>query len=51
MIQDFRNVRTRSGAGLKLDYTLSGQVRLFAKYQLNKHIETHRSQPGHVADG
>lgn len=38
-IQDFRNVRTRSGAGLKLDYKLSDQVRLYTKLQLNKHIE------------
>ena len=38
-VQDFRNVRTRSGAGLKLDYKWSDQVRFYAKFQLNKHIE------------
>lgn len=37
--QDFRNVRTRSGAGLRLDYKLSDQVRFFVNFQLNKHIE------------
>jgi len=37
--QDFRNVRTRSGAGLRLDYKLSDQVRFFTNIQLNKHIE------------
>lgn len=38
-VQDFRNVRTRSGAGLRLDYKLSDQVRFFVNFQLNKHIE------------
>jgi len=37
--QDFRNVRTRSGAGLKLDFKLNDQVRFFANFQFNKHIE------------
>ncbi len=37
--QDFRNVRTRSGAGLRLDYKLNDQIRFFANFQLNKHIE------------
>jgi iron complex outermembrane receptor protein len=38
-ILDFRNVRTRSGAGVKLDYKLNEQIRLFANFQLNKHLE------------
>lgn len=38
-LQDFRNVRTRSGAGLRIDYKWSDEVRFFANYQLNKHIE------------
>ncbi|MBI5693134.1 MAG: TonB-dependent receptor [Verrucomicrobia bacterium] len=38
-LQDFRNVRTRSGAGLKVDYKWSDQVRFFVNFQLNKHIE------------
>jgi TonB-dependent receptor len=38
-LTDFRNVRTRSGAGLRVDYKWSDHVRLFANYQLNKHIE------------
>ncbi|MEY4688513.1 MAG: hypothetical protein RIR76_2536 [Verrucomicrobiota bacterium] len=38
-LQDFRNVRTRSGAGLRLDFKWSDQVRFFANYQLNKHTE------------
>ncbi|MFM8618351.1 MAG: carboxypeptidase regulatory-like domain-containing protein, partial [Opitutaceae bacterium] len=38
-LQDFRNVRTRSGAGLRLDYKWSDQVRFFVNFQLNKHIE------------
>ena len=37
--QDFRNIRTRSGAGLKLDFKLDDQVRFFANFQFNKHIE------------
>ncbi len=37
--QDFRNVRTRSGAGLKLDYKWNEQVRFFVNFQLNKHLE------------
>ncbi len=36
---DFRNVRTRSGAGIRLDYKWDDQVRFFANVQLNKHIE------------
>jgi TonB-dependent receptor len=43
--QDFRNIRTRSGAGLRLDYKLNDQVRFYSKFQLNKHIEhAHHSQ-------
>ncbi len=38
-VQDFRNVRTRSGAGLRLDYKLNDEVRFFVNFQLNKHIE------------
>ncbi len=38
-IQDVVTVRTRSGAGLKLDYKLGDQVRLFANFQLHKHVE------------
>lgn len=38
-VQDFNNIRTRSGAGLKLDYKLSEQVRFFVNLQFNKHIE------------
>ena len=37
--QDFRNVRTRSGAGVKLDYKWNEQVRFFANFQYNKHLE------------
>lgn len=37
--QDFRNVRTRSGAGLKLDYKWNEQVRFFVNFQYNKHLE------------
>ncbi len=37
--QDFRNIRTRSGAGLRLDFKLDDQVRFFANFQFNKHIE------------
>lgn len=44
-IQDFNNIRTRSGVGAKVDYKLSDQVRFFANYQLNKHTEhTENSQ-------
>ena len=38
-VQDFRNIRTRSGAGLKLDYKFNEDVRFFANFQYNKHIE------------
>lgn len=38
-VQDFRNVRVRSGAGIKLDYKLSDSVRFFANWQYNKHVE------------
>ena len=38
-IQDFRNIRTRSGAGLRLDFKLNDRVRFFANAQLNKHTE------------
>lgn len=38
-VLDFRNVRTRSGAGLRLDFKLTDQVRYFANFQLNKHVE------------
>lgn len=38
-VQDFWNVRIRSGAGVKLDYKLSDQVRFFVNWQFNKHIE------------
>jgi TonB-dependent receptor len=38
-VQDFNNIRTRSGAGLKLDYKLSDQVRFYINTQFNKHIE------------
>jgi hypothetical protein len=44
-IQDVRTVRTRSGAGLKLDYKLTDQIRAFANFQLHKHVEhSDRSQ-------
>ena len=36
---DFRNIRTRSGAGLRLDYKWDDRVRFFVNFQLNKHIE------------
>jgi iron complex outermembrane receptor protein len=36
---DFRNVRTRSGAGIKLDYKWNEQIRFFANFQYNKHLE------------
>lgn len=38
-VLDFRNVRTRSGAGLRLDFKLTDQIRHFANFQFNKHIE------------
>ena len=38
-IQDVVTVRTRSGAGLRFDYKLSDEVRLFANFQLHKHVE------------
>ena len=38
-IQDFNNIRTRSGAGIKLDYKLTDQARLFANWQYAKHTE------------
>ncbi len=38
-VLDFRNVRTRSGAGLRLDYKWDERVRFFVNFQLNKHIE------------
>ncbi len=38
-VLDFRNVRTRSGAGLRLDFKLTDQIRYFANFQFNKHIE------------
>ncbi len=37
--QDFRNIRTRSGASVKLDYKLSDAARAFVKWEFNKHIE------------
>lgn len=37
--QDFWNVRIRSGAGVRLDYKLSDNLRVFINWQLNKHIE------------
>ncbi|MDO8541286.1 MAG: TonB-dependent receptor [Opitutaceae bacterium] len=37
--QDFRNIRIRAGAGLKLDYKLSEQVRFFTNFQHAKHTE------------
>jgi TonB-dependent receptor len=38
-VQDFNNVRTRSGAGVKVDYKLNDAVRFFVNWQFNKHIE------------
>jgi TonB-dependent receptor len=38
-VQDTRNIRTRSGAGLRLDFKLNDRVRFFANAQLNKHTE------------
>jgi iron complex outermembrane receptor protein len=38
-VQDFNNIRTRSGFGTKLDFKLSDQIRFFANWQFNKHIE------------
>ena len=38
-VQDFRNIRTRSGAGLRLDFKFNDRVRFFANAQLNKHTE------------
>ena len=38
-IQDFNNVRTRSGASVKLDYKLSDAARAFVKWEFNKHVE------------
>ncbi len=38
-ILDFRNVRTRSGAGAKIDYKFNEQIRFFVNFQLNKHLE------------
>ncbi len=37
--QDFRLVRIRSGAGVKLDFKLNDQVRFYTGFQFNKHIE------------
>ena len=39
LAQDFRNIRIRSGAGLRLDFKLDDRVRFFVNAQLNKHIE------------
>ncbi len=38
-VQDFNNIRTRSGAGVKLDYKLSDNARVFVNWQFNKHVE------------
>jgi TonB-dependent receptor len=38
-VQDFRNVRTRSGAGLRLDYKWSDRSRFYVNFQYHKHIE------------
>jgi iron complex outermembrane receptor protein len=38
-VLDFRNVRTRAGAGLKIDYKWNDQVRFFVNGQLHKHSE------------
>src|SRR5688572_19272736 len=38
-VQDFNNIRTRSGAGMKLDYKLNDDIRFFANWQFNKHVE------------
>ncbi len=38
-VQDFNNIRTRSGASVKLDYKLSDTARAFVKWEFNKHIE------------
>ena len=38
-VQDFVNIRTRSGASVKLDYKLSDHARAFVKWEYNKHIE------------
>lgn len=44
-VQDTRTVRARSGAGLRLDYKLNDQIRYFANFQYNKHVEhSDRSQ-------
>ncbi|MBI5769994.1 MAG: TonB-dependent receptor [Verrucomicrobia bacterium] len=36
---DFRNVRTRFGGGLRLDFKWDDRVRFFTNLQLHKHIE------------
>jgi iron complex outermembrane recepter protein len=38
-VQDFNNIRTRSGASVKLDYKLSQNARAFVKWEFNKHVE------------
>ncbi|MEY4940214.1 MAG: hypothetical protein RIQ93_1949, partial [Verrucomicrobiota bacterium] len=48
---DFRNVRTRSGAGVKLDYKINDQVRLFANWQYNLHVEHQNDTTGTVSTG
>ncbi len=50
-VQDFRNVRTRSGAGVKLDYKLDDRIRFFANWQYNKHIEHQNDTTAVVSTG
>ncbi|MBI4624120.1 MAG: carboxypeptidase-like regulatory domain-containing protein, partial [Verrucomicrobia bacterium] len=37
--QDFRNIRTRWGGNVKLDYKLSEQTRFYSNVSMNKHFE------------
>ena len=38
-LTDFRNLRTRSGVGVKLDYKLSDATRFYLNTSYNKHVE------------
>ena len=38
-VQDFNNIRTRSGAGTKFDFKLNDNTRFYVNWQYNKHLE------------
>ncbi len=42
-VQDFNNIRTRSGAGTKFDFKLNDNTRFFVNWQYNKHLEHTRN--------